>query len=98
VILIDDGLATGATMRAAAKAVRTQKPKRLIIAVPVGARQACDELREGGDECLCCATPEPFVAVGAWYELFAQVSDQEVIDFLQRAEHERMPEVQRAIH
>lgn len=90
VILVDDGLATGATMRAAAQAVQAQHPKRLIVAVPIASRQACEELQSSADEVFCCAAPEPFTAVGAWYELFPQVSDREVIDLLQRAWHERV--------
>jgi predicted phosphoribosyltransferase len=78
VILVDDGLATGSTMRAAAVAVRAQSPERVVVAVPVAARQTCDELGVDADEVVCLQTPEPFYAVGAWYEDFAPTSDDEV--------------------
>src|SRR5262249_29265257 len=70
-ILVDDGLATGATMRAAAAALRQQQPDRLIIAVPVAARSTCEELRDVANEVICAVTPEPFYAVGLWYEDFS---------------------------
>ncbi|HEX2081400.1 MAG TPA: phosphoribosyltransferase family protein [Longimicrobium sp.] len=85
VILVDDGLATGATMRAAAQALRMQGPARLIIAVPVAAGQTCDEFRGEVDDVVCTATPEPFYGVGMWYEDFSQTSDAEVHDLLARA-------------
>lgn len=84
VILIDDGLATGATMRAAAQAIQAMQPARLVVAVPVAVGEACAELRETVDEVVCAATPEPFHAVGVWYEDFAQTSDAEVRDLLDR--------------
>jgi putative phosphoribosyl transferase len=84
VILIDDGLATGATMRAAAKAIQTMQPARLVVAVPVAVGQTCAELRETVDEVVCVATPDPFHAVGAWYEDFTQTSDAEVRGLLER--------------
>jgi putative phosphoribosyl transferase len=84
VILIDDGLATGATMRAAAQAVRAMQPARLVVAVPVAAVQTCAELRAIVDEVVCVATPDPFYAVGAWYQNFTQTSDTEVRDLLDR--------------
>src|SRR5438874_1713624 len=71
VILIDDGLATGATMRAAAAALRRQQPGRLIVAVPVGAPSTCDEFRDVADDVVCAMTPEPFLAVGYWYDDFS---------------------------
>ena len=89
VILIDDGLATGATMRAALRALRQQQPARLIVAVPVGARSACRELLGEADEVICARTPEPFFGVGWWYQQFEQTSDQEVHDLLARAAQER---------
>jgi putative phosphoribosyl transferase len=82
VILIDDGLATGATMRAATKAVRQQDPARLIVAVPVAAPSVCAEFRAEVDEVICVKTPEPFYGVGYWYEQFPQTTDQEVHDLL----------------
>jgi putative phosphoribosyl transferase len=82
VILIDDGLATGATMRAAAAALQQQQPARLIIAVPVAASSTCDEFRAEVDEIICAMTPEPFLAVGLWYDDFSPTSDDEVRDLL----------------
>ena len=78
VILVDDGLATGSTMLAAVRCLRTLQPSAVIVAVPVGSRQACAHIREVADRCVCLATPEPFVAVGDWYEDFEQTSDSEV--------------------
>jgi predicted phosphoribosyltransferase len=78
VIVVDDGLATGSTMRAAVAAVRRQRPARLVAAVPVGAHQACTVLREGVDELVCPWTPEPFIAVGQAYRDFSQTSDEQV--------------------
>lgn len=77
-ILVDDGLATGSTMRAAVLAVRRLDPARVVVAVPVGARETCEALRESADEVVCAATPEPFYAVGSWYADFAQTTDEEV--------------------
>jgi putative phosphoribosyl transferase len=88
VILIDDGLATGTTMRAAVKALRTQQPARIVIAVPVGAAQTCAELEVAADELICLRMPEPFQAVGIWYENFEQTTDAEVRAQLQRAAEE----------
>jgi len=85
VILVDDGLATGATMRAAALAVHQHRPARIVIAVPVAAAETCRELRDGADEIVCAATPSPFGAVGLWYENFTQTSDEEVRELLARA-------------
>ena len=88
VILVDDGLATGSTMRAAAAALREQQPARIVVAVPVSAAQTCDEYRMGVDEIVCAVTPEPFHAVGLWYENFSQTTDAEVRDLLARAADE----------
>lgn len=85
VILVDDGLATGSSMRAAIGAVRTQSPARIIVAVPVAARETCEELKREVEELVCLRTPEPFSAVGLWYDDFSQTSDEEVRDLLQRA-------------
>jgi predicted phosphoribosyltransferase len=89
VILVDDGLATGSTMRAAAAALRLQRPARIIVAVPVAAPQTCDEFRTEVDEIVCAATPEPFRGVGLWYEDFSQTTDEEVRELLARAGTER---------
>jgi putative phosphoribosyl transferase len=88
IVLIDDGLATGASMKAASKALRAEDPQRLIVAVPIGAQQTCDEFRGEVDEVICVATPEPFLAVGIWYEDFEQTSDEEVQSLLERAAHQ----------
>ena len=85
VILTDDGLATGTTMRAAATALRQLKPRRIIVAVPVGAAETCEEFRTEVDEVVCAASPEPFMAVGAWYSEFSQTSDDEVRELLKQA-------------
>lgn len=78
VIIVDDGLATGATMEAAIAAARQQRPSRVVVAAPVGARESCDRLRRLADELVCAAMPEPFEAVGLWYEDFRQTTDEEV--------------------
>ena len=78
VILVDDGLATGSTMRAAVAALRTSAASRIIVAVPVAARETCNALLDVADEVICAATPEPFRAVGVWYDDFSQTSDEEV--------------------
>jgi putative phosphoribosyl transferase len=78
VILVDDGLATGSTMRAAAQAVRQHGPAKLIIAVPVAAESSCAELETEADEIICASTPEPFFGVGQFYEDFSQTTDEEV--------------------
>jgi len=90
VILIDDGLATGSTMRAAVAALRRQEPARIVVAVPVGAVQTCEELQSEADEVVCAQTPEPFYAVGLWYDNFSQTSDDEVRELLQHAAEEQM--------
>jgi predicted phosphoribosyltransferase len=84
VILVDDGLATGSTMRAAVAALKRMGPARVIVAVPVGARETCEELENEADEAICAREPEPFHAVGIWYEDFAQTTDEEVRDLLAR--------------
>jgi len=85
VILIDDGLATGATMRAAIAAVKTKNPTKVVIAVPTGALDTCRSFEGKVDEVICAATPEPFYAVGAWYEDFSQTADEEVCELLEQA-------------
>jgi len=91
VILIDDGLATGSTMRAAAAAVRKQGPARIVVAVPVAAPETCENFRSEVDEIVCAVTPEPFRGVGLWYEDFSQTTDQDVRELLERAteKHQR---------
>jgi predicted phosphoribosyltransferase len=78
VILVDDGLATGSTMKAAVEAVRRLGPKRVVVAVPVAASETCNELATIVDEVVCARTPEPFLAVGLWYDDFSETSDADV--------------------
>jgi putative phosphoribosyl transferase len=85
VILTDDGLATGSTMRAAAVALRRLEPARIVVAVPVAAKATCDSLRSEVDEIICAATPDKFFAVGQWYCEFEQTSDEEVKALLDAA-------------
>jgi putative phosphoribosyl transferase len=85
VIVVDDGLATGATMLAAVQAIRQQQPALVVVAVPVGAEETCSRLRAEADEVVCAATPNPFRAVGLWYRDFPQTSDDEVHDLLASA-------------
>jgi putative phosphoribosyl transferase len=90
VILVDDGLATGATMLAAARALRQENPKHVVIAVPVAAPATCNELRPEVDEIICAITPEQFHAVGLWYEDFSQITDEEVRELLERSSRQRV--------
>lgn len=84
-ILVDDGLATGATMRVAVEALRQQRPARIVVGVPVALAETIALLRREADEVVCLATPEPFFAIGYWYRDFAQTGDQEVEELLARA-------------
>ncbi|MFW6324324.1 MAG: phosphoribosyltransferase [Desulfovibrionales bacterium] len=86
VILVDDGLATGATMRAAVTAVKAQNPIKTVMAVPTAAPETCESFREMVDDLICLNTPHPYYAVGAWYEDFSQTSDEEVRELLEDAE------------
>jgi len=85
VILVDDGLATGSSMRAAIAALRKQNPAKIVVGVPVAAPSTCNEFRSEVDEIICAVTPEPFHGVGIWYEDFSQTPDQEIHDLLERA-------------
>lgn len=85
VIVVDDGLATGATMRAAALAIRQQRPLQLVVAVPVGSAEACRGLEDQATEVVCLARPEPFRAVSLWYQHFPQATDDEVRELLDDA-------------
>jgi putative phosphoribosyl transferase len=89
VILVDDGLATGSTMRAATISLRQMQPSKLIVAVPVAAPEVCEEFHNEVDEIVCVLTPEPFTAVGAWYADFSQTTDEEVRELLERTEKHR---------
>jgi erythromycin esterase-like protein/predicted phosphoribosyltransferase len=84
VILVDDGLATGATMRAAVMALRQLRPAWIVVAVPTASPETCEELQAEADDVVCAITPEPFLAVGHWYEDFSQTTDEEVRDLLTR--------------
>jgi putative phosphoribosyl transferase len=89
VILVDDGIATGYTIRAAVLALRNLKAGRVVLAVPVGAPDSVESIQPDVDELVCLKTPAPFMAVGYWYRDFRQVSDAEVIDLLERARSRR---------
>jgi putative phosphoribosyl transferase len=88
VILVDDGLATGATMRAAIEALRQSGAAKIVVAVPVGPQDTCRELEEEADETICLSTPEFFQAVGQYYEDFSQTSDEDVRELLSQAAQE----------
>jgi predicted phosphoribosyltransferase len=88
IVLIDDGLATGTTMRAAIAALRQQGPARIVVAVPVASASTCEEFSELAEDVVCVQTPEPFYAVGAWYDDFTQTSDAEVHALLDDAARE----------
>lgn len=90
VIVVDDGLATGATMHVAAVALRRQKPRKLIAAVPVSSPQICDPFQLEVDEAICAETPQPFYSVGLWYDKFEQTTDAEVRDLLNRANNQQL--------
>jgi predicted phosphoribosyltransferase len=84
VILVDDGLATGASMRTAVAAVRGANPAQIVVAVPVAAPDVCDSVAEWSDDMICAVTPEPFFAVGVWYADFSETTDEEVRALLRR--------------
>ena len=85
VIIVDDGLATGSSMRAAVQTLRKQSPKKIVVAVPVSATEACNQELIGADELFCGVTPEPFYGVGRWYDDFEQTTDDEVRTLLEEA-------------
>jgi putative phosphoribosyl transferase len=87
IILVDDGIATGATMHAAVAALKQRHPAHIIIAVPTAATSTCDEFAAEVDELVCVLRPEPFIAVGYWYRQFSQTSDEEVRRLLEQANH-----------
>lgn len=87
-LLVDDGLATGATMLAAVKALRLQQPSRIVVAVPTAAAETCAQMRSEADEVVCATTPRPFRGVGQWYLDFSQTSDNEVRELLARSRDE----------
>jgi putative phosphoribosyl transferase len=85
IVLVDDGLATGSTMRAAVAALRAYRPEEIVVAVPVGAAQVCGDLRREADKVVCAMTPEPMAAISMWYDDFTQTTDAEVRELLGRA-------------
>ena len=85
VIVVDDGLATGSSMKVALSALQKQQPKKLVVAVPIAPRDTCESVREVADEVVCAMTPEPFMAIGTWYRRFDQTTDDEVRDLIKRA-------------
>jgi predicted phosphoribosyltransferase len=89
VILVDDGLATGSTMRAAVEALRTKQPAKIVVAVPIAAPETCDALSREVDEVVCALTPEPFYAVGLWYDDFDQTTDDDVRALLAESRREQ---------
>ncbi len=91
VILVDDGLATGTTMRAAIAALRRLNPRRIVVAVPVGAPETCAEFQDEADEAICAMEPNPFYSVGLWYKDFSQTTDEEVRELLEMVSEERAP-------
>jgi putative phosphoribosyl transferase len=96
VILVDDGIATGTTMKVAIAALKQQELSKLVVAVPVAPLSTCEEMKKMVEEVVCLLMPEDFMAIGAWYADFRQVSDQEVCDLLERADREaRMPAARR---
>ncbi|HEX9398546.1 MAG TPA: phosphoribosyltransferase [Anaeromyxobacter sp.] len=88
-ILVDDGLATGSTMRAAVAGLRQRQPRRVVVGVPIAAPSTCEELAREVDDIVCTITPEPFLAVGQWYEHFSQTTDAEVRELLEQAAREQ---------
>jgi predicted phosphoribosyltransferase len=92
VILIDDGLATGASMRAAVGGIRAQHPARIVVAVPAAAQEVCDAFQFAVDEIVCLMTPEPFYGVSRWYDVFSQVDDEEVRALLEEANRQLLHE------
>ena len=91
VILVDDGIATGTTMRVAITALKKQQPSRIVVAIPVAAWATCEDLECEVDEVVCLLSPEDLMAIGTWYADFTQVPDQEVCDLLERADREAHP-------
>ncbi len=91
VLLVDDGLATGASMFAAVAALKRERPARVVVAVPVASRETCEALRREADDVVCSMTPEPFYAVGLWYEDFSQTSDEEVHELLELSRSSAFP-------
>ncbi|MBI2953057.1 MAG: phosphoribosyltransferase [Chloroflexi bacterium] len=89
-IIVDDGIATGFTIRASILAIKAEQPKKVVVGVPVAPPDVLEQIRDEADEVICLETPEPFFAVGAWYRHFEQTSDEEVRNFLARARMKRL--------
>lgn len=89
IVLVDDGLATGSTMLVAVAALREEKPARIVVAVPVGSPDSCAAMRGAADDVICSMTPDPFQAVGLWYDDFSQTTDEEVHELLEQSTHVR---------
>jgi putative phosphoribosyl transferase len=87
-IIVDDGLATGATMRAAIRAARAERAGKVIVAVPTASPETCASLEDIADDVFCLTTPSPYMAVGVWYDDFSQTTDEEVVALLKRADAE----------
>jgi len=85
VVIVDDGMATGSTVRASVSALRQRSPDQVIVAVPIASKRACSEIGGVADRVVCLSTPEPFIAVGAWYDDFEQVPDDEVVRLIESA-------------
>jgi putative phosphoribosyl transferase len=85
IILVDDGIATGSTLRAAIATLQRQQPESIVVAVPVAPVSTCNQLKEDVEHVVCLATPEPFHAIGPWYDDFSQTTDEEVCNLLERA-------------
>jgi predicted phosphoribosyltransferase len=97
VVLVDDGLATGSTMRAAIRALRQREPAKIVVAVPAASPDTCEAFRDEVDDIVCALTPEPFYAVGLWYEDFTQTTDKEVRDLLEQSMRGRPQAVREAM-
>lgn len=97
VILVDDGIATGSTVRAALRVLRAQAPARLVVAVPTAAREIFEELEQEADEVIVVMTPSPFMAISLWYDDFSQLTDEEVRRFLDEARREFSPSAGAAV-
>jgi putative phosphoribosyl transferase len=87
-IIVDDGLATGATMRAAIRAARAERAGKVVVAVPTASPEICASLKDSADDVFCLTTPSPYMAVGVWYDDFSQTTDEEVVELLKRADAE----------
>jgi putative phosphoribosyl transferase len=90
ILLVDDGIATGSTMRAAVAALRQKHPAQIVVAVPVAPPSTCEDLQAEADEVICVATPQPFYAVGQWYKIFDQTTDRQVRELYERSKRRKL--------